>query len=355
MAAVRPRHVLGLPGRVNLPGARRVLIAVAKPLANLAGDLLERGEVGKRRHVNGDEKVSQKARAPRLVAVLVDVRVRKLRAPPVVLQRGTHDLDDGGVAVPFVSGHLVAGAAERGEARRALDKGLKDGLAVGHLDAVLGEHGTSRRGLALPRVLFDLAALVDRRGTVQHERERVGRRHAKHDRVGAHHRLDAVGGRNRGPGVGARDADAAVGVGLERVVPRKPVVGGVAHHDHAHAAVRLGLVDGELHALGPDAQSNATAAVDDGRVPRLPHDPEPRPRPQDARVHALAVDALEPPDPMRVDAALVRRDQHIGADVGVPGCHAVPLERVAHELLQVVERDRARARRRRTVHALSHR
>ena len=42
---------------------------------------------------------------------------------------------------------------------------------------------------------------------------------------------------------------------------------------------------------------------------------------------------------MRVDAALVRGDEHVGADVGVAGAHAVAPEGVLHEPLEEGEVD----------------
>mmetsp|Transcript_19826 Transcript_19826/g.51912 ORF Transcript_19826/g.51912 Transcript_19826/m.51912 type:complete len:285 (-) Transcript_19826:405-1259(-) len=245
----------------------------------------------------------------------------------------------------------MARATEGREGRTSRHELVEDLVRVGQLFARSTDHGTRRHRQRLACVLLDFAALVDARGAVQNERKGLVGRHPEHERVSPHHGLDAVRGGDRGPRVRASDADAALLLGHQGVVAREAIVGRVAHRDHTDP-VLLGLVDRQLHALGPDRQPQPQPTIDHRSSRGLLQDRHVRLRVQNPNVEPVAVYRLEPADAVRVDPALVRGDEHVGAERGVGLGAAVLEEGIFDERLEVVVVDHAGALRLRLEHVV---
>ena len=266
------------------------------------------------------------------------VNAAHILAPWSGLDRGAKELDRGGPPVALVAGHLVSGAADGSQSALAQNHIPEDTVGVGPLDAVQVDDGALRRRDALPRVLLDLAPLVGAGGAVDDEGEGVVGRDAERQGVGAQHGLDAEGRGDGGTGVGSRQADASGLGGHRGVVPGDAVVGGILHGDETDA-VLLGLLDGHVHGVRADVQAEAEVAVEEGGGLRLLEDVDGLVGEQDAVVHAVAVNGLQSAKAVAVDAALVRFDEDVGADLGPLRRHPVREEHLVHELLHVVKVD----------------
>jgi hypothetical protein len=92
-----------------------------------------------------------------------------------------------------------------------------------------------------------------------------------------------------------------------------------------------------LHALDADYVAHAIVAVHYGGGLALAHHLELGVHELDAFVDAIDVDRLEAADPVGIDAALVRFDQHRGTDLGLLRRHADGREGFRHEILQAIK------------------
>lgn len=113
-------------------------------------------------------------------------------------------------------------------------------------------------------------------------------------------------------------------------------MGGVLGHHEAHA-VLLGLLDGQVHAVGADVQTQTHVAVHQRRGAGLLHDVDGLVRVQDAVLDAVEVDGLQAANAVGVNAALVGLNKNVGGNAGLVGGNTDGLEAVDHELLQVIE------------------
>lgn len=314
-------------------GLSRRFLGGAQLTQDIARDLFERLKAAERLGIDHDEEMAEVIRLLVAVFVAIDAHLEEAAR----LQRRGENLNDGCITVALVAREVFADAAQEQAPRRRW--ALEDRVAVRHGAAVTADDHARRGILAGSCVIFDLAALADARGTVQHEGELLIRGHADGEGVGAEHVLYAEGRRDAGTRVGAGDADHALVNGHAGPVARDAVVRAVADGGHRHA-VLFAFFDDGLHRLVARDHAHAVVCVHNKRGGRFLHNLVFGDGFEDAGVDAVEVDGfLKAVAAVAFDAAAVALQQNIRADFRVLQRDAVGNERVDHKALNHVPRD----------------
>jgi hypothetical protein len=179
----------------------------------------------------------------------------------------------------------------------------------------------------------DLVARDRRGGRVEEHRRLLAGGRGDGDRVGAEHGLGGEGGNHCQAGAGEADADHVLLGGPHGVVADGAEVPAVAHgHDADADAARL--VDGQPHRPRTHDDAEPPLGVDDGRARCLAQHPPARTRIELAGLVVAHVGPQHVGDAVRLHAAQVCHDQHVGSVGGVLGGDAKLLKDVADGLPQ---------------------
>ncbi len=170
-------------------------------------------------------------------------------------------------------------------------------------------------GLLVAHGILDFAVGHRGGGDVNHDRWLFLPGEGDRDRVRAEHALGAPQGRDEFGAVRHRPSDQIAPERLQHVVARDAVMIRVADA-HPTASGRLGLVHRDLVRLRADDEPEPVVAVHRRGRERFAHDPHDGPGIDASQGKHLEV-AVQPRDPVRIDAAQVRRHKHIGRTPGV--------------------------------------
>jgi len=158
---------------------------------------------------------------------------------------------------------MISGSSDRCEGTFAQDHIPQDTFRIGTFNTSIINDGTRRCRQSFSGIPLDLATLIDGGGTINIKIKWIIGRNSKTQGIGPEHGFGTKGRSNAGTSIGPTETDTSLITSHACVISGNSVVGRILASDKANA-VLFGLVNGQLHTIGTNIQSQSQIAIDQG-------------------------------------------------------------------------------------------